>query len=332
MQVLQEMYFGKVIALQQLEDTINQIRIKYEKDADFSDAIYRKINRDPLIFKMAKYIKEQFGFGEVIVTVNKDRKFRASTLSFLADKNGIAYVDDAVSGVDIKDALIVTREGIRYDNTKFSPNILILISMGFLFSKVVSSAELVAALLHEIGHSFSKAALGSSQFNGRIDESFADKFATMYGYGPELNSVLSKFSMKGIDDSSIQSIPIVNVFAGLKMISQSVIGRVLGDNPHPTVNKRMQETIKQMEYDLKKAENLTPKQKKDLSDSIERAKASMDQFYNDSPRAADTVYKFYMKNVESDLPMERSRDEHVDTYGNSEIIDRKLFSLYSGKR
>lgn len=328
MQVLNEVYFGKVIALQQLEDTLKKLRFKYESDGRRNpNLIHKEINRDPLVAKIANYIKEQFGFGEVIVTITATTKLRASTVSFLADKNGVAYIDE-LKGINLKDTLVVTREGIRY-NKKFNPSILIIISSGILFSPLVSIEELVAVLLHEIGHSFSKATIGSNEFNARIDEKFADQFATMYGYGPELSSILGKISVRNQyeDTESLRKVPILNVFVGLNNIRKALWDRLVDGNVHPTLSRRMNDTIRQLQNELDRSEGLTTKQKKELQANLDKAKSIASEYYNDTPYASDTVFKYYSKNIEPTLGVETKADLHAETYGSDHLVNQRFTSL-----
>ena len=328
MEVLNEIYFGKVISLQQIEDVINKLKSKYGIDGRKNPRlIYKEINRDPFVAKIGEYIRNEFGFGEVIVTIAADSKMRASTMSFLADKHGIAYMDE-LKGVNIKNTLVVTSNGIRYDNSKFKPNILIVISTGILFSPYVTTEELIAVLLHEIGHSFSKATLGSDEFNARIDEKFADQFVTMYGYGAELTKVLTKVSTNHQyqDFSSLKDIPILNVFIGFNNIRKSLMSRAIDGNEHPTMYKRMKNTVQQLEYELKRSENLTPKQRKELENNIDVAKESIAKYYSNTPNLSDKVYKFYEKNIEHKLGKEIDADKHADLYGSSDLVDQELRS------
>ena len=327
------MYFGKVIALQQLEDIITKIKIKYESDAHTNPFVtYHAVNKDELVKKMADLIRDQFGFGEVIVTISNESKLRASTLSFMADKNGIAYLDN-LREVNMKDALVVTREGIRYDTRKFKPSILIIISMGLMFSKYISSEQIVAALLHEIGHSFSKASIGSEEFTGRIDEKFADQFATMYGYGSELSKVLTFISDNKNDDvSGLKNIPVLNVFVGLTNIGKSLWNRGIIGNDHPTIDRRVSDSIKQMEYELSRADNLTLKQKRELQRSIDRSKEILDNYYNQDQSLSNKVFKYYVKNVEPNLGKEVDSNAHAEEYGSNEMVHNRLSELFKKKR
>ena len=334
MNILNEVYFGKVIALQQLEDTLDQLRNKYSSHwREDMPRLYRVMNRDPLVQeKIPKYIREQFGFGEVIVTITNSTDLNASTLGIMADKNGVGYLDD-MKPIQLKDVIVITSEGIRYDNKKIKPTILILISMGLLFSERISTQELMAALLHEIGHNFSKAFLASDKFNQRIDERFADSFATMYGYGPELNTVLTKISVtkqyEGIEN--LRHIPIVNIFVGLNNIRSSVMDRGIRGLDHPSIHKRMSNTIAQLEYDLGRAE-LSAQKKREIQLMIDRTKADMDKFYDESPYMSDSIYRFYMRNVEPRLPKESEADEFMDKYGSYEIIDQRVSSFGKHRR
>ena len=330
MEVLNEMYFGKVIAIQQMEDVLQKLKIKYSTHnwANEIRMIQKDINRDPLVAKLAKYIKDQFGFGEVIVLITPTAKFRAGCIAMVADKHGIAYESD--KRVDLKDSILVTSEGIRFDNKKISPNVLIMISMGILLSPLMTVEELMGALLHEIGHSFSKATLGSEEFNERIDEKFADQFATMYGYGAELAKALTKVAtnLQYADVEKLRRIPIVNIFVGLNNIRKSLMGRFFGQNPHPGLNQRFIDSIRQMEYDLKNADNLTPEQKKELALNIQKTKQVVEDYYNDTPYMPDRMMKFYMRKIEPRFSKEIRETQYAEKYGSHELVNNKLMSKF----
>lgn len=333
MELLQETYIGKTSILQQMEDILGSLRKKYSYEwAHSTNYILPKINRDALLVTLGDYIKEQFGFGTVIITVVNDTKLRASTLGFLSTKEGIAYTND-LDDISLKNAIMITSEGPKFDTKKFSPEILVILSTGILFTTSISTGGIVAALLHEIGHSFSKGILGSQEFDRRIEEKYADSFAVMYGYGAELNSVLSKVSTYNLqrDLHFLRKTPIINVFAGLKDISVSLFNRITADVPHTSLIKRMNDTISQLEYELSKAD-ITPQQRQDLLRDIQRAKQITAAYCNDSPSLGDKVYKMYLSNIEPNLPKERRIDTHADKFGSAQTIESMYNKMYESQK
>ena len=156
----------------------------------------------------------------------------------------------------------------------------------------------------------------------------------MYGYGPELSSVLGKVSTNHQyeDIDTLRKIPILNVFVGLQNIGKAVIDRVIRGNEHPTLNRRMNDTIKQMENELRRAEGLTAKQRKELQANIDKAKSIVDKYYDDTPYASDTVYKFYAKNIEPNFTVETQADTHAELYGSDDIVHQRFSSFKKKKR
>ena len=334
MEILQEVYIGKVNALRKVEKIIDELKLRYSlKWFENIATVHREINKDLLIAQMGKHLQDQFGFGEVLITISRDTNPNASTMTMLTDKMGNAY-GDGLESVNLRSSIMLTKEGIRFDNRKVAPNILIIISMGMLLSSRIESAEVMAALLHEIGHSFSKATIGSKEFDARIDEKFADQFVTMYGYGPELGSVLSKITTIHSEKSLkiIRSIPIVNIFVGLNNIRKSIWSRAINTNVHPTFNKRILDSIKQMEDDLNNTPNLTKSQRKELKDNIKRAKHTVEEFYNNSIDIPDKIYKKYLRDIEPNLPKESKLDKHADLYGSNTLVHDRLMGLKRRKK
>ena len=325
--IVQEAFFGKVIALRNLEQAIDNLKLKYSKDWMKSPIRTKsEISKDPIVSNMSKLIKDQFGFTEAIVTVATTPQYTAQVL-VLDDQGSLYNKRDETELASI----VRTNEGLRFNNKKGKPPcVLVIFSLSLLLSNQISSAEIVAGLLHELGHAFSKSTLIDSNFNNRVDEKFADNFAIMYGYGPELSSILSKMSThKQYEDfESLRKIPIVNVFLGLKNIAQSLIDRVVFTNDHPVLYKRMSNTIAQLEYELENnVKHLTPKQKKEIKSNIDQAKAQLSQYYADTPYASDSLYKYYLKNIEPSLGKETRIENAADRVILADIMNQKINSM-----
>ena len=79
---------------------------------------------------------------------------------------------------------------------------------------------------------------------GYLNEKFADKFATTYGYGPELASGLDKLNQYASKDiSAALSLPIVGSAYELTML----LGVM---DPHPTTEMRVRNVIKELKAEL----------------------------------------------------------------------------------
>ena len=324
--IVQEAFFGKVIALKKLEKLIDKLKAKYSPDwTSYIVRIHNDINKDPIIQEMIQLITDQFGFKETMITITKSTKYVAQVI--VLDDQGSMY-----NKKDDKElaSLIRTNEGLRFNTKKGEPPcVLIIISMGMLLSNRITSGEIVAGLLHEIGHAFSKSTLLDPNFNDRVDEKFADNFAIMYGYGPELSSILSKSATyrQYEDIESLRKIPIVNIFLGLKSITSSLINRGISGNVHPTLYHRMTNTISQLEYELNNVKNLTRKQKQEIQSNIDKAKAQLDSYYADTPYASDSLYKYYLKNIEPSLGKETRAESIADKVISADIMNQKISSI-----
>ena len=328
--ILQEVYFGKSINIQRIEDLLTAIRNKYKDEGVKAPAlVVNKVNRDPMMLKVTDLIKDQFNFKEVIFTIRHDNELRAYTICYVSSNKSLLSLDQK-SQEELKDSVILTQDGPIFNHKNLHPNMLIVFSTGILFSDTISIPELMAALLHEIGHAFSKSIIGSKEFDVRIDEKHADSFATMYGYGPELNGALTKISTYNQfkDHETLRKIPIINVFVSLKNIFGSVWNRMVIGNEHPSIAQRMNNTIAQLELDLAKSENLTIAQRKELEGDLNKAKQVRDTYYNSSPTLGDAVYRGYMHHVEPRLPREALADRHADQYGSIEDINQFYSDLY----
>lgn len=321
--IVQEAFFGKVIALKKLEKLIDKLKDKYSSGwMNDIVRVHNNINKDPIIQDMIKLITDQFGFKETMITVAKNTKYVAQVI--VLDDQGSMY-----NKKDDKElaSLIRTNEGLRFNTKKSNPPcVLIIISMGMLLSNRIASGEIVAGLLHEIGHAFSKTTLSDPNFNDRVDEKFADNFAIMYGYGPELSSILSKSATYRQYENleSLRKIPIVNIFLGLKSIAGSLVNRGISGNVHPTLYTRMTNTISQLEYELDNVKNLTPKQRKEIQSNIDKAKAQLNSYYADTPYASDSLYKYYLKNIEPSLGKETRAETAADKIISADIMNQKI--------
>jgi len=107
----------------------------------------------------------------------------------------------------------------NYDTIRVIAHILICLNLGAIFTSYITIPELMSFILHEIGHTFSKAILDRNTKYGKVDEKFADQFAAMYGYSSELSSAFTKLGPQEYKiTKTLKQVPIVNILVGIGKI------------------------------------------------------------------------------------------------------------------
>lgn len=115
----------------------------------------------------------------------------------LPQPNEILIVEDDFNRKLDYDAVVkaidVQKTGMRIRWEHYALSMVLAIPIGVI-KNVFTYKEAVAVFLHEIGHTFSKLLTphANIRIKSRQDEKFADKFVTLYGYGEESISALSK--------------------------------------------------------------------------------------------------------------------------------------------
>lgn len=126
---------------------------------------------------------------------------------------------------------------------------------------------------------------------GYTNEKIADNFATVYGYGPEVATSLSKFERKSgiVTTDVVNEIPIIGDILALNNLPAEIILSAFDE--HPIWVERSQDQVRLLENELKKS-NLDPKMKKVINDNINEIKKAQDDYtntYNEIHNA--TIYK-----------------------------------------
>lgn len=137
----------------------------------------------------------------------------------------------------------------------------------------------------------------------RINEVFADKFATMYGYGPELATSLSRMgdylsrANKEIQTSRSEEDKKKN----LKY--EELARQASFFDEHPRLIQRINSNINLLERELKK-DDLDPKYKKMLEDQLKQLKVSLKEFTeaNDKLSKNDNARRIFNAYVQNALP------------------------------
>jgi len=126
---------------------------------------------------------------------------------------------------------------------------------------------------------------------GYTNEKIADNFATVYGYGPELSTALSKFERKSgiVTTDFVNEIPVIGDILEFNTLPAEIILSAFDE--HPIWVERSEDQIRLLEAELKKS-SLDPKMKKVINDNIAEIKKAQDKYmsmHDDIHNA--TIYK-----------------------------------------
>lgn len=328
-QVLNEIYFGKSTNLLKLEDLFGKLKLKYDAKKVFNDSsTYRTLNKDPILQQIGQVMSSQFGFKEVIVTFADDERINAYTIPFITDDEGQSYDMNERKYTDsqLQNSIHITQRGVIFDTKKFPANLLVCLNTGILFNKFFTVPELIAVLLHEVGHNFTRTILSYKVVNGKVDEKFADQFTAMYGYGPELVTAFSKMNLEyGPIEDLVRNVPIVNIIVGMTNIMDRMLLRTI--DPHPGIHTRMISQVEQLESDLQYTPNLTPKQRKEIKDQLERIKTHLDTYYGSSDNMEDRMVKWYTKNMEPGI--ESGSNKYASKHAHPNKVNQRMKDRYN---
>lgn len=333
--VLNEIYFGKIPQLLIMEELFDKFKLSYKKINIYKKPEqYRQLIKDPILKKIGKQICEGFGFKNTYITISKYEYINAYTLGVPRDKKGNAYDENEVP-FDYKNfvgTVKITNSGFKFDSKKFGMNLLVCFTYGALFNKMLTTKELVAILLHEIGHTFSKVIYEKKILSGRADEKFADNFVAMYGYAEYLVSALSKMSIDYSQrEKQIKNIPLIGSIVGISRALLNIAYRTLVNDEHPTIHKRMEDEIKHLENELKEADDMPVEMRQDIEEQLKRAKKVMDKFYSHSNDLSDIIVKGSGKYIESNHPFELFRDYKANQISSPEQINKRVGKMYKKK-
>ena len=151
-----EAYIGKQPNLLAMEKCIDRIRKKYYEKYDILDLVLLKnVEHDPDWARLVELIEEQFGFYSVTLTLYE---LEPTGMGSMPNACTLPLHFDPVYMAKLRPNLKVDSKHIRYDKkAKFCT--LITVNPKLLFSKELTSAEVLAVILHEIGHNFEVATL-----------------------------------------------------------------------------------------------------------------------------------------------------------------------------
>ena len=145
---LKEAFVGKTHELLLAEQYIAQLREKYMvKNNGYYELAKSlgNINMDPLLRKIEECLEKEFGFTNVYIMVSLTVD-EAQCITFPVHYNVAKYKE-------ISEAFKNKNTGIKFD-PKDDLAVIVCITSSMLFFPAFSHAEVLAVLLHEIGHNF----------------------------------------------------------------------------------------------------------------------------------------------------------------------------------
>ena len=140
-QVVNEAYVGKTPTLEEIEKKIGELR----ENIKFSD----NLNRSDKITEINRLFEKQFGMDIFALKVLQTKYIDAYTYSL---STRLDYAEKYASLADMITADM--KNGFRFKPGNDAA-VVVCISYEFLHNKLWTDAEIMAILLHEIGHNFS---------------------------------------------------------------------------------------------------------------------------------------------------------------------------------
>lgn len=136
--ILNEQYFQNP-KLTKLESLIGELRNTY-----INSGIETSINTDPLVKEISELIEDIFGFTSFQLIIEPSMFHNAYTYP----------ISSKIDAWNYKKCVKKTNQGLQFTPIA-GVNIVAHIYTGLLFDKKFTDREIVAVLLHEIGHNFS---------------------------------------------------------------------------------------------------------------------------------------------------------------------------------
>ena len=433
--ILSEAYVPKSKYLKKAEELLDKIRKPYLVDDTKGMIGLIKINSQRLASvvkelyvdkdwnEFERCLEKQFGFETFSVNIIRMSQIAAYTVPVSVDMTRLTNFDD-----------VLDSSGLKY---KESANIngISFISDGLLFNSKMSSGQVLAIILHEIGHNFSQMAISllaqynagkslyitaasilslftkldvyfgmddrttlekfgallshliySTDFGKRannlskrnplykpvysgldaftsilaikgdiksvpegvkkitatikmvfrnqlleymsyMDESFADKFVAMNGYGVEFATAikLMKVEMLGHGINGVaDKIPLVGQIFALEYIMGSFFGTIITGEPHPTDASRIMTQIDILEEELKRPD-ISPKTRaiieKDIRD-IKKETEKVDKLLRKEINLTSSSFRLYVL----------AWDEFITSVQPKKDIREKFMSLVNSNK
>lgn len=154
-----EAYVGKQPNLLAMEKCIDRLRKKYYTEGDVFDMVLLKnVEGDKDWTRFRELIEEQFGFHAVSLTMFE---FMPSGMGSVPNACTIPLHFDPIYMARLRSNLQVSNKFIKYDK-KAEFCTLIWVAPKLFFSKELTAGEVLAVILHEVGHNFEVATLNAT--------------------------------------------------------------------------------------------------------------------------------------------------------------------------
>lgn len=196
-EILNEVYFGKKSRILEMEKIIGRIR------ADTNIFMSGKANSNPLVLQFNRLMEEEFGFECFSLYILQMHMTNAMTMPVA---NKLDVWDEH------KHIYSTTKEGFKFDKSA-GYSTFVMVTTGVLGNDNFTDGEIMALVLHEVGHSFANAISGTSCSFG-----FARKGLTALLY---ISQVISSIFMPlAIPATIVTSFLVFN--KGIKKIAEFV--------------------------------------------------------------------------------------------------------------
>lgn len=140
-QILQELYIGKTPELLEIESLIHKIRSSNTEANFLTNPTYSKDME-----KINRIFEDLFGFEIFSLTIMRSSAANAFTMP-------VSCAIDIMPQCRVKDNLLVSNKGFKYKKEAgYCCSVFMFNSL--LFDETFTDAEIVAIILHEIGHNF----------------------------------------------------------------------------------------------------------------------------------------------------------------------------------
>lgn len=150
---INEVYFGKTPELQKIENQLGKFRSKYMEQ--YINCPH--CNNDPDLIKFNRMMEDQFGFGCFCLHILNRTKINAFTVS----------IDKVFDNYSYQKNLIADKKTFKY-NKKAGYSCMLWMYTGMIFNPDFSTEEVMALIMHEVGHNFNVAINGFTGVLSRL--------------------------------------------------------------------------------------------------------------------------------------------------------------------
>lgn len=141
-QCINEVYFGKTKELLEIEQQLDVFRNKYMEKY----VLNMKVNSDMDLLKFDRMMEDYFGFGCFTLHIHNMQEANAFTMP----------IDYRYDYKNPRDNIIADKNGFKFKK-EFDYACILGIFSGVIFNPEFSTQEIMALILHEVGHNFNSA-------------------------------------------------------------------------------------------------------------------------------------------------------------------------------